>query len=83
MEFIITALIVGFALFSLGRHFYKALQSTDNNNCGCGSGSCGCGGCGGCGGNCNSNDHKSDNETKPSNQPPTPELTKMTMVAEN
>ena len=78
MELIITALIVGFALFSLCHHYYKSLQSTDN---------CGCGGCGGCGGTCgsciSSDTHKSENETKPSKPDPILEPTKITMVAKN
>ena len=80
MELIITALIVGFALFSLGHHFYKSLQSATTDNCGCG----GCGGCGGSCGSCSGSDtHKSENETKPAKPEPTPEPTKMTLVATN
>ena len=73
MELIITALIVGLALFSLGYHFYKSLQSADTDNCGCG-------GCGGCG--CNDT-HKSENETKPSKSDPTPKPAKITLISEN
>ncbi len=77
MELIITCLIVGLAVFSLGRHFYNSFQSTNNDNCGCG----GCGGnCGGCS---NNNDHKSDDETRISNPAPVPKPTKMIAVAIN